>query len=89
VIALVVIVLDEGPNLRREVARQVLVLEQDAVLECLVPALDLTLDLGMAGRSADVLDALLVEPFREIGGEVAGGGREQPWLVSDLFLTAA
>ena len=38
--AAVVVVLDEGPDLRLEVAGQVVVLEQDAVLERLVPALE-------------------------------------------------
>ena len=47
VIADVVVVLDEGADLPFEVARQIIVVEQDAVLQGLVPALDLTLGLGM------------------------------------------
>jgi hypothetical protein len=50
VIAPVVVVIDEGADLRFEVARQEVVFEQDAVLQRLVPALDLALGLGMAAR---------------------------------------
>ncbi len=49
VVASVVVVLDEGLDLRLEIAGQEVVLEQDAVLERLMPALDLALGLGMAG----------------------------------------
>ena len=47
VVAQVIVVGDEGADLGLEIARQVVVLEQDAVLERLVPALDLALGLGM------------------------------------------
>jgi hypothetical protein len=63
VVALVVIVLDKGLDLRLEVAGQVVVLKRDAVLECLVPALGLALGLWVGGRSTDILDALFVQPF--------------------------
>ena len=46
VVALVVVVLDERFDLTLQVARQEVVFEQDAVLEGLVPALDLALGLG-------------------------------------------
>ena len=42
-VAPVVVVLDEGPDLRLQITRQVVVLQQDAVLQGLVPALDLPL----------------------------------------------
>jgi hypothetical protein len=45
-IANVIVVLDEGADLPVEVARQVVVVEQDAVLQRLMPALDLPLGLG-------------------------------------------
>jgi hypothetical protein len=45
-IADVIVVLDEGGDLRFEIARQVIVLEQNAVLQSLVPAFDLSLSLG-------------------------------------------
>ncbi len=47
-VTLVVVVLDEGVDLGLEVAGQEVVFEQDAVLQGLVPALDLALGLGMA-----------------------------------------
>ena len=56
-VARVVVVLDEGADLRLEVARQVVVLEQDAVLERLVPALDLALGLRVAWSASDVVHA--------------------------------
>ena len=71
VIAGMVVVLDEGRDLAFEIAGQVVVLEQDAVLERLMPALDLALGLRMERRSADVLDVLLVQPFGEILRDVA------------------
>ena len=45
VIAGMVVVLDEGRDLAFEIAGQVVMLEQDAVLERLMPALDLALGL--------------------------------------------
>ncbi len=46
-----VVVLDEGGHTRLQFAGQVGVFEQDAVLERLVPALDLALGLGMTRRA--------------------------------------
>jgi hypothetical protein len=72
-VAPVVVALDEGPDPRlEEVAGQVVVLEQDPVLERWVPALDLSLGLGMAGRSPGMVDRLAVEPVGKLGGDVAG-----------------
>ena len=45
VVALVVVVLDEAPDLCFEIARQVIVLQQYLVLERLMPTLDLALGL--------------------------------------------
>ena len=50
-----VIVSHEGCDLAFEIAGQVVVLEQDAVLKRLMPALDFALGLRMVGRSADML----------------------------------
>ena len=47
VVAPVVVVLDEGAELGFEITGQIIVLEQDPVLQRLVPALDLALGLGM------------------------------------------
>ncbi len=70
VIAGMVVMLDEGRDLPLEVVGQIVILEQDAVLQGLVPALDLALCLGMVGRAADVLHALAVEPGGEFGRDV-------------------
>ena len=50
----VVVAGDEVANLLLEIAGQIVVLEQDAVLQCLVPAFDLALGLGMEGSAPDV-----------------------------------
>ena len=50
-IALVIVVLDEGLDLLFEITGQEVVLQQRAVLERLVPALDLALGLRMEGSS--------------------------------------
>ena len=49
-----VVVFDEVGNLRLQLAGQVGVFEQDAVLERLMPTLDLALCLRMAWRTTDV-----------------------------------
>ena len=49
VVAAVVVVLDEGADAGLEVARQIVVLQQDMVLQGLMPTLDLALGLGMVG----------------------------------------
>ena len=53
----VIVVGDEGRDLGFEIARQVVVLKQDAVLERLMPA----------RRAADLLHVLAVEPFGSFG----------------------
>ena len=63
VIADVIVVLDEGGDLPFEIAGQVIVVEQDAVLQGLVPALDLSLGLGMIRSAAHMLHALAFEPL--------------------------
>ena len=70
-VATVIVVLDECLDLRFELTGQVVVFEQDAVLERLVPPLDLALGLGMAWRTAEMLDLLRVEPFSEPSRDVA------------------
>ena len=65
-IADVVVVFDEGVNLPFEIAGQVVVVEQNAVLQGLMPALDLSLSLGMIRCPAHVLHALGLEPLGQI-----------------------
>ena len=57
VVAVLVIVQHERIDLSFEVAGKVIVLEQDAVLERLMPALDLALGLRMTRRSPEGIAA--------------------------------
>ena len=56
----VIVVGDEGSDLGFEVTWQVVVFEQDAVLQRLMPALDLALGHGVIGRAANVVHVLAV-----------------------------
>ena len=53
-VAPVIVVIDEAIDMRFEVAGQVVVVEQEAVLERLMPALDLALGLRVTGSAAYV-----------------------------------
>ena len=81
VITAVVVAIDEGADAGLEVAWQVVVLQQDAVLQCLMPALDLALCLWMVRRAADVSHALVDEPVGQIAGDVG-----EPLSLSSLGL---
>ena len=90
VVSQMIVVGDEGADLGFEVARQVVVFEQDAVLERLMPALDLALGHGVIGRAANVVHVLAVEPFGEVGRDVARAVvRQEPWPVNDHGLIQA
>ena len=67
-----VVVLDEGFNLSFEITWQEVVLQQNAVLQGLLPTLDLALSLGMIRRTARVLHAFVLQPFRQFAQDVAG-----------------
>ena len=71
-VAAVVIVGDEGFDLGIEIAGQEVVLQQDAVFEGLVPALDLALCHRMIRGTANVLDASVTQPFGQVAGDIAG-----------------
>ena len=64
VIAGMVVMRDEGRDLAFEVAGQVVVLKEDSVLECLMPALNLALGLRVIRGAADVFHFLLIQPMR-------------------------
>ena len=74
VIAAVVVVGHEGLDLVSQIAGQIVVLQQDAVLQGLVPALDFALGHRVVGSAADVSDVVALHPFgqvlREVGGAV-------------------
>src|SRR5687768_598734 len=59
VVAAVVVMIDERRDLPLEITRQEVVFQQDAVLQGLVPSLDLALSLRVARRSARMLHALV------------------------------
>jgi hypothetical protein len=77
VIWAMVVVIDEGCDLGLKVLREVVVFQQDAVLERLMPAaLDLAQGLGMAWSTIQPFDGSLFEPVAKISGDVA-------WSLSD------
>ncbi len=83
-IANLIVVFDEGRYLPFEIARQVVVVKQNAVLQRLMPALDLSLGLGMVRSTAHMLHALLVEPLGQIVRHVTRTiVAEKPWPVRD------
>lgn len=70
VVAVAVVVVDEGADLPSEIAGQVVVFQENTVLHGLMPALNLTLGLWMVRSTAHVLHALVVEIFGQIGSDV-------------------
>jgi len=71
VVAVVVIVIDESADLAFKVPRQIIVFQQDAVLQRLMPALDLALSLRVIRRAACVVHSLAFYPSSKITGNVA------------------
>ena len=62
---------DEGVDLGLEIAGQIVVLQQDAILERLMPTLDLALGLRVIGCATDVAHVSAIQPFRQVAGYVA------------------
>ena len=82
VVASVIVMIDELFNVGFKIARQVVVFQQDAVLERLMPAFDLALCLRMVGRAANVPDILRIQPLSQIRRDVTGTViAEQAWLM--------
>ena len=71
VISTMIVVFDEDCDLPLKVLREVVVFEQNAVLQRLVPALDFALGWGMARCTMTLFDGALFQPFAEVGGDVA------------------
>ena len=67
VVSMVVVVADEGADLPFQVAREEVVLEQDAVLHGLVPAFDLALGLRMMRGTAHMLHAFVLKVAGQVG----------------------
>lgn len=90
VVAVVVVVIDESGNGCFEFALEEVVFQQDAVLQGLVPSLDLSLCLGVHWRAANVLHAFFFEIFCQIGSDVRRAiVAEQPGFVQNLGAVAA
>ena len=71
-------------------AGQVVVLKQDAVLQGLMPALDLALGLRVAGSAPDVIHVLVSKPVGQFLGDVTAAiVAEQPGPVGNRGLIAA
>ena len=85
-VAPVLVVRDESVELGFEISGQTIVLQQDSVLEGLVPTLDLDLNMGIVRCATDMLHRLIIEPFGQVAGDIAGSvvGQE-PWLIMDDF----
>ena len=84
VVAAVIIVIYEASDLGLEIAGGIVVLQQDAVLHGLVPALDLALGHRMIWRATDMRDGVAFEPDGKVAGDVAGTVvRQQPRAVND------
>lgn len=85
-----IVVLDECRDLGFEVLLEEVVFKQDAVLQRLVPAFDLTLRLRMTGSTVDLVDLAFLQPFAEIGGDVTRAVvGQQSRSVFDFDLVAA
>lgn len=70
VVALVVVVVDEGGDLAFQVSRQEVMLEQDAVLHRLVPALNFALGLWVVGCATNMLHAFFFDVIRQVSRDV-------------------
>ena len=71
-VAIVVIVGNESFNLLLQVTRNKVIFKQDAVLEGLMPSLDLTLCLRMIWSPSDMIYAVFIEPIGQFPGDIAG-----------------
>ncbi len=71
VIATVIVLTDEGVDLCFKIAGQIVLLEQDPVLERLMPTLDLTLGHWVIRRASNMIHTALRQPVGQIVGEVA------------------
>ena len=86
-IPLVIVVFDEGFDLVSKVRRIEVVLQQNAVLQGLVPPLDLTLGLWVIGCAPNMIHALIAQPFGQFTRYIAGAVvAEQTWFVDNMNL---
>ncbi len=65
-----IVVVDEVSDLLFKVTKQIIIFEQEAILEGLMPALDLAVGLGMHRRTAHLIHAPVIEPISQFAGDV-------------------
>ena len=63
VVTLVVVTIDECPDLAFEIAGKIIIFQQYAVLRRLMPAFDFTLSLWKERSTADMIQILPFQPF--------------------------
>ena len=89
VIAPMIVVLYEGVDLQPEITRQVVVFQQDAVLQGLMPSLDFALGLRVIWRTSNMVHLLIFKPISQVTRDVARPViREQARLVQHGCLIA-
>lgn len=88
--AAMIVMLNEGRDLGFEAFLEEVVFQQDAVLQCLVPTLDLALCLRMAGSAMYLVDSVFLQPVVKVRGDVTRAVvRQQVGPVFDLDAVAA
>ena len=70
VIALVVVMVDEGADLALQITGQIVVFQENPVLHRLMPSLDLALGLGMVWRTTHMIHAFVLKIVSQIGGDI-------------------
>ena len=86
-VALVIVMIYKGLDLSFEIAGQEVVFQQDAVLQSLMPPLDLALSLGVLRRTKGGLHAFVLLPVGHLSRDVAGAViTQQARLVGDMNL---
>ena len=89
-ISLVIVVIDERLDLFFQITGQEVILQQDAVLQRLVPTFDLALRLRMIRCAANVAHLVVVEPVSQLAGDVTRSIiREQSRFMNDFCLVTA
>ena len=80
--------IDKSVDLLLEIARQIVMLEKQAIFQRLMPALNLALGLRMTRRAANIIDAFSTQPSCQVFGHIARaivGEQTRPWADIRLF----
>ena len=70
VISGVVVGVHKGLDLGLQITGEIVVFQQHPVLQSLMPPFDLSLGLRVVGRTSDVFDAPVTEPFGQISCDI-------------------